>query len=55
LFAGPSFSVYHPDVFEARQGYKTFPVKGYPGFDLSDKLTSWFGWQGGISWRYGRL
>ncbi|MCE6991751.1 STN and carboxypeptidase regulatory-like domain-containing protein [Dyadobacter sp. CY323] len=55
LFAGPSFSVYQNEVKEKKPGYKTFPPKGYPGFDFSDKLMSWFGWQAGISWRYGRL
>jgi hypothetical protein len=54
LFAGPSFSVYQNQETEKKAGYKEFPLN-YPGFDFNDKLTSWFGWQAGISWRYGKL
>lgn len=54
LFGGPSFSIYDADGSERKQGYKSFPPRGYPHFDGS-KVSSWIGWQAGISWRYGRL
>ncbi|NIJ52383.1 STN and carboxypeptidase regulatory-like domain-containing protein [Dyadobacter arcticus] len=55
LFAGPSFSIYQNEIEERKSGYKKFPMDAYPGFDLNETLTSWFGWQAGISWRYGKL
>jgi hypothetical protein len=56
LFAGPSYSIYDNDGSEPKKGYKSFPPSNYPGVGLgSDKVTSWIGWQAGISWRYGRL
>lgn len=56
LFAGPSFSVYDSDGFQTEQGYKSFPPKGYPDFKMGNKnMSSWIGWQGGLSWRYGKL
>lgn len=55
LFAGPSFTIYDSDGFQTEQGYKSFPPKGYPEFKMGNKnMTSWIGWQGGLSWRYGR-
>ena len=56
LFAGPSFSVYDNDGFKTEKGYKSFPPKGYPDFKMGNKnMSSWIGWQGGLSWRYGKL
>ncbi|PSL21578.1 STN and carboxypeptidase regulatory-like domain-containing protein [Dyadobacter jiangsuensis] len=56
LFAGPSYSVFDSDGLEGKKGYKSFPLSGYPNIDLgSKKVTSWIGWQAGISWRYGKL
>jgi hypothetical protein len=56
LFAGPSFSIFDGDGAEQKKGYKSFPPKGYPDFDMGNKnLSSWIGWQAGVSWRYGRL
>lgn len=56
LFAGPSYSVYDGNDSESSNGYKSFPLNGYPQFDLGNgNITSWIGWQAGISWRYGRL
>lgn len=55
LFAGPSFSMYHADQHEVKEGYKSFPLNKYPGFDMGSKLTSWFGWQGGLSFRYAKV
>ncbi|MHA4741643.1 STN and carboxypeptidase regulatory-like domain-containing protein [Dyadobacter sp. MSC1_007] len=56
IFAGPSFSIFDSDGAETRKGYRTFPISGYPSFDMGNKnLSSWIGWQGGVSWRYGRL
>ncbi|MCF2497100.1 STN and carboxypeptidase regulatory-like domain-containing protein [Dyadobacter chenhuakuii] len=55
LFAGPSFNIYDSDGFQTEKGYKSFPPKGYPDFKIGNKnMTSWIGWQGGLSWRYGR-
>ncbi|SKB49011.1 CarboxypepD_reg-like domain-containing protein [Dyadobacter psychrophilus] len=55
LFAGPSFSVYDSDGVQTEKGYKSFPPKGYPDFQMGNKdMASWIGWQGGLSWRYGR-
>lgn len=54
LFAGPSYSVYDSDGAESRKGYKSFPLTGYPHLG-NGKYTSWMGWQGGVSWRYGKL
>lgn len=55
IFAGPAYSFYYNDLKESKPGYKSFPPSGYPSAKISDKVTSWLGWQGGISWRYGRL
>lgn len=56
LFAGPSFSVFDNDGAKSGETYKSFPPGGYPNFDMNKgKLTSWIGWQAGISWRYGKL
>ncbi|OJV15456.1 MAG: hypothetical protein BGO21_31185 [Dyadobacter sp. 50-39] len=56
LFGGPSYSIYDNDGIETQRGYKPFPPSGYPkiGFG-SQKVSSWIGWQAGLSWRYGRL
>ncbi|MCF0060330.1 carboxypeptidase-like regulatory domain-containing protein [Dyadobacter chenwenxiniae] len=56
LFAGPAFSLYDSAGFETEKGFKSFPPKHYPNFKMSNKnLASWIGWQGGLSWRYGKL
>lgn len=56
LFGGPSYSIYDSDGVETGRGYKPFPPSGYPAIDMgSKKVSSWIGWQVGISWRYGRL
>jgi len=56
FFAGPSYTIFDSDGAEAKKGYKTFPLSGYPNIDLgSQKVTSWIGWQLGFSWRYGKL
>lgn len=56
LFAGPAYTVYDPGNAEPARGYKAFPLADYPRIGLgSSKLTSWIGWQAGISWRYGKL
>ncbi|WP_439556239.1 STN and carboxypeptidase regulatory-like domain-containing protein [Dyadobacter sp.] len=55
IFAGPAYSFYYNDLKESKPGYKSFPPLGYPSNKISDKVTSWLGWQAGISWRYGRL
>ncbi|MCF0039959.1 STN and carboxypeptidase regulatory-like domain-containing protein [Dyadobacter fanqingshengii] len=56
LFAGPSFTIYDSDGFQTEKGYKSFPPKGYPDFGMANKdMTSWIGWQGGLSWRYGKF
>ncbi|MCE7063980.1 LA_2272 family surface repeat-containing protein [Dyadobacter sp. CY326] len=56
LFAGPAFSVYNSDGFQPEKGYKSFPPKGYPDFKMGNKnISSWLGWQAGLSWRYGKL
>ena len=55
LFAGPAFSVYDSAGFQIEKGFKSFPPKGYPNFDMGNKnMSSWIGWQGGLSWRYGK-
>ena len=49
-------SVERSDGVETGRGYKPFPPSGYPAIDMgSKKVSSWIGWQVGISWRYGRL
>lgn len=56
IFAGPAYTIYDHAGAEPKKGYKSFPVAGYPKIGLgSEKVTSWIGWQAGISWRYGRL
>ncbi|WP_051664129.1 STN and carboxypeptidase regulatory-like domain-containing protein [Dyadobacter crusticola] len=55
IFAGPAYSLLYDHQKEGNLGYKSYPPKNYPSSQLSDKVTSWLGWQGGISWRYGRL
>ncbi|WP_229212642.1 STN and carboxypeptidase regulatory-like domain-containing protein [Dyadobacter soli] len=56
IFGGPSYSIYDHDGIETKNGYKQFPPSGYPDIDLgSTKVSSWIGWQLGVSWRYGRL
>ncbi|MCF0070978.1 hypothetical protein LZD49_10885 [Dyadobacter sp. CY261] len=56
LFGGPSYTIYDSDGVEQKAGYKSFPISGYPSISLgSDKVTSWIGWQVGVSWRYGNL
>lgn len=56
VFAGPSYTIYDSDGTEVKQGYKPIPLSGYPNIGLgSQKVTSWIGWQAGISWRYGKL
>lgn len=56
LFGGPSYSIYDHDGVETGKGYKQFPPSGYPKIDFgSKKVSSWIGWQVGISWRYGKL
>ncbi|GGM84970.1 hypothetical protein GCM10010967_16130 [Dyadobacter beijingensis] len=56
LFAGPSYTIYDGDGAEVKKGYKSFPPSGYPNIRLgSSNVTSWIGWQAGISWRYGKL
>jgi outer membrane lipoprotein SlyB len=53
LFAGPSISVFSAGQNASEEGYKSFPLTQYPGFNQNQKYPAWFGWQGGISWRYG--
>jgi hypothetical protein len=55
IFAGPAYSFYYSDLKESNPGYKSFPPVNYPSHKVSDKVTSWLGWQAGISWRYGKL
>jgi hypothetical protein len=54
LFAGPSFSVYDADAPDSKPGYKSFPLTNYPAYNASSDLAWWLGWQGGLSWRYGK-
>jgi len=54
LIAGPAVNFFVPKSNEQQAGYKAFPLNDYPGFSLGGKAVCWFGWQGGISWRYGR-
>lgn len=53
LFAGPSISVFSAGQNALEEGYKSFPLTKYPGFNQNHKYPAWFGLQGGISWRYG--
>ncbi|TLV04117.1 hypothetical protein FEN17_09295 [Dyadobacter luticola] len=55
VFAGPSYSICQNQASLKREGYKSFPIENYPNIRLGDKLGSWFGWQVGMSWRYGQL
>ncbi|MCE7063255.1 STN and carboxypeptidase regulatory-like domain-containing protein [Dyadobacter sp. CY343] len=55
IFAGPAYSFYHNDQKEPNPEYKTYPPGNYPSTKISDKVSSWLGWHGGVSWRYGRL
>ncbi|QRR04130.1 carboxypeptidase-like regulatory domain-containing protein [Dyadobacter sandarakinus] len=54
LFAGPAFSFYqYDDDQKLKDGYKKYPAKGYRTYRIADEMTSWIGWQAGVSWRYG--
>ena len=55
LNAGPSYTLLPGKDIEAIPGYKTFPPRTYALFSMNDKLSSWLGWQAGISWQYGAL
>jgi hypothetical protein len=54
LSAGPAFSVYYSDNQEKKPGFRSFPLKDYPSLEMGKHVSNWFGWQGGISWRYGK-
>ena len=55
LSAGPSFTVMTPKKSDEVKDYQAFPPKSYASFDLGNKASSWFGWQAGVSWQYGRI
>ena len=55
LSAGPSFTIMTPEKSDVQKDYQTFPPKSFASFDLGNKASSWFGWQAGISWQYGRI
>ncbi|KAA0992374.1 STN and carboxypeptidase regulatory-like domain-containing protein [Dyadobacter aurulentus] len=55
VFAGPTYSFYYNDLKEPNPGYRSYPPAHYPSSKINDTIASWLGWQGGISWRYGKF
>ena len=50
LFAGPAMAVYIDDQIRALPGYKSTDFGAhYPSFRIGNAVTSWLGWQAGIS------
>ena len=50
LFAGPAMAVYIDDGIRALPGYKSTDFSAhYPSFRIGHSVTSWLGWQAGIS------
>ncbi|CAG5018086.1 hypothetical protein DYBT9275_05922 [Dyadobacter sp. CECT 9275] len=54
VFGGPSFTHFYSEQTEAVSGYKSFPLESYAHIKMNRNTAAWFGWQGGMSWRYGR-
>jgi hypothetical protein len=55
LFAGPAFSLFNSSQKEFKKGYDSFSDKGFSRFKINSTTNAWLGWQGGLSWNYGRL
>jgi hypothetical protein len=55
LFAGPAFSIFNSSQKDFKKGYQSFSDKGFSRFKVNSTTHAWLGWQGGLSWNYGRL
>ena len=50
LFAGPAMAIYIDDKIAPMPGYKSVDFsRHYPSFNIGNSVTSWLGWQAGIS------
>ncbi len=55
LNGGPSFSLFYSKQNEFKSDYQSFDDKGFFRFKVNHNTQAWLGWQGGMSWNYGRL
>lgn len=55
ISAGPSFSMFHSKQVDFKEGYQSFGDKGFFHFKVNQHTQAWLGWQGGLSWNYGRF
>ena len=50
VYAGPSYAVYYSKIAPAKEGYATvIPSENYHTYNISKTVTSWFGWNAGIT------
>ena len=55
LSAGPSYTMMYDKKTEFKTGYKSFPPKTYALLNEGKNMSSWLGWQVGLSWNYGKI